>query len=70
MGIVSFPAEEEPLGSLHVRITGGERVIDWLAPQTEQGIPVMETDLAELRGSRMDGLKKMERLEGYEGGDV
>lgn len=70
MGIVSFPAEEEPLGSLHVRITGGERVIDWLAPQTEQGIPVMETDLAELRGSGMDGLKRMERPEGDEGGDV
>ena len=70
MGIVSFPAEEEPLGSLHVRITGGERVIDWLAPQTEQGIPVMETDLAELSGSGMDGLKKMERREGGEGGDV
>jgi len=69
MGIVSFPAEEEPLGSLHVRITGGERVIDWLAPQTEQGIPVMETDLAELKGSGMDGLR-MERPEGDEGGDV
>ena len=70
MGIVSFPAEEEPLGSLHVRITGGERIIDCLAPQTEQGIPVMETDLAELRGSGMDGLKRMERPEGDEGGDV
>jgi hypothetical protein len=70
MGIVSFPAEEEPLGSLHVRITGGERIIDWLAPQTEQGIPVMETDLAELSGSEMDGLKKIEMREGGEGGDV
>jgi predicted RNA binding protein with dsRBD fold (UPF0201 family) len=45
MGIVSFPAEEEPLGSLHVQITGGERVIDWLAPHTENGVPVEEIDL-------------------------
>jgi uncharacterized protein len=45
MGLVSFPPEEEPLGSLHVRITGGERVIDWLAPHTENGVPVQEIDL-------------------------
>ena len=50
MGSVSFPAEEEPLGSIHVRITGGERVIDWLAPRTENGVPVSETDLVELAG--------------------
>lgn len=70
MGIVSFPAEEEALGSIHVRITGGEMVIDWLAPQTEQGIPVKETDLAELSGSGMDALKRMERPDAGEGGDV
>jgi len=48
MGFVSFPALEEPLGSIHVKITGGERVIDYLAPRTENGVPLMETDLAEL----------------------
>jgi predicted RNA binding protein with dsRBD fold (UPF0201 family) len=48
MGIVSFPPVEEPLGSLHVQITGGERVIDWLAPATENGVPVKEIDLSDL----------------------
>jgi predicted RNA binding protein with dsRBD fold (UPF0201 family) len=48
MGFVSFPAEEEPLGSLHVQITGGERVINWLAPETENGVPVREIDMSEL----------------------
>ncbi len=48
MGKVSFPVEEEPLGSLHVQITGGERVIDWLAPQTEDGVPIEEIDLEEV----------------------
>lgn len=48
MGFVSFPAEEEPLGSLHVQITGGESVINWLAPETENGVPIREIDLDEL----------------------
>jgi uncharacterized protein len=48
MGKVNFPPEEEPLGSLHVQITGGERVIDWLAPQTENGVPVAEIELEDL----------------------
>jgi predicted RNA binding protein with dsRBD fold (UPF0201 family) len=54
MGFVSFPTEEEPLGSLHVKITGGERVIDWLAPRTENGIPVQETELEELKESSQE----------------
>ncbi len=47
MGVVSFPPQEEPLGSLHIQIqiTEGERVIDWLAPVTEEGVPVEEIDL-------------------------
>jgi hypothetical protein len=57
MGIVSFPPVEEPLGSLHVQITGGEQVIDWLAPATENGAPVKEIDLSNL-------------AEGREGADV
>ncbi|MFZ3149960.1 MAG: RNA-binding domain-containing protein [Methanothrix sp.] len=48
MGVVSFPPEEEALGSLHVQITGGEGVINWLAPETENGVPVREIDLSEL----------------------
>lgn len=48
MGKVSFPPEEEPLGSVHVKITGGRRVIDWLAPQTEKGVPIKEIELDEL----------------------
>lgn len=51
MGFVSFPTDEEPLGSLHIKITGGERVIDWLAPKTENGIPVQEIELAEIKGN-------------------
>jgi uncharacterized protein len=51
MGFVSFPPEEEPLGSLHVQVTGGERVIDWLAPETESGVPIREIDLIENGGA-------------------
>ena len=47
MGIVSFPPEEEPLGSLHVQIMGGEMVIDWLAPETENGVPIIEIEMEE-----------------------
>lgn len=48
MGRVNFPPEEEPLGSIHVQITGGDMVIDWLSPRTENGIPVGEIDLPEI----------------------
>jgi predicted RNA binding protein with dsRBD fold (UPF0201 family) len=54
MGKVSFPPEEEPLGSLHVQITGSERVIDWLAPRTEGGVPVEEIDLEEVDSGEVD----------------
>ena len=47
MGKVSFPPDEEPLGSLHVQIKGGKRLVDWLAPQTENGVPIEEIDLEE-----------------------
>ena len=47
MGMVSFPPEEEPLGSLHVQIMGGEMVINWLAPETENGVPINEIELEE-----------------------
>lgn len=47
MGRVSFPLEEEPLGSIHVRITGSEKLVDWLAPQTKDGVPIEEIELAQ-----------------------
>jgi uncharacterized protein len=55
MGVVSFPPEEEALGSLHVQITGGESVINWLAPETENGIPVREVDLSEIVEAMQEG---------------
>ncbi len=48
MGKVNFPPEEEPLGSIHVQIIGGERIIDWLSPRTENGIPIKELDIGEV----------------------
>lgn len=51
MGMVNFPPEEEPLGSIHVKITG-ENVIDWLAPRTENGVPVGEIDSKAFETSR------------------
>lgn len=47
-GRVNFPPEEEPLGSIHIQITGGERIIDWLAPKTSSGIPIKELDISEV----------------------
>jgi uncharacterized protein len=43
MGRVNLLAEEEPLGSINVQIIG-EGLIDWLAPKTENGIPIKEID--------------------------
>jgi uncharacterized protein len=48
MGKVSFPPEEEPLGSIHIQIAGGEKVIDWLAPKTVDAVPVREIGLDEV----------------------
>jgi predicted RNA binding protein with dsRBD fold (UPF0201 family) len=48
MGKVNFPPEEEPLGSIHVQITGDDRLIDWLAPRTENGVPVEEISSPEI----------------------
>jgi len=45
MGMVSFPPQEEPLGSIHVQIAGSERLIDWLAPETVDGKPIIEISL-------------------------
>jgi uncharacterized protein len=47
VGKVNFPFEEEPLGSIHVQISGGDQVIDWLAPETENGVPIREIEIRE-----------------------
>jgi predicted RNA binding protein with dsRBD fold (UPF0201 family) len=54
MGKVNFPPEEEPLGSIHVQITGGDLMVDWLAPRTENGIPVEEIDLPGMESKGVD----------------
>jgi len=46
-GRINFPFDEEPLGSLHVQIVGGAKMIDWLAPATENGVPVKEITMEE-----------------------
>ncbi len=50
MGKVNFPAGEESLGSIYVEISAENKedllkLIDWLAPQTSEGKPVMESEL-------------------------
>lgn len=50
IGKLNFPAGEESLGSIHVEISAQNpgdlfKVIDWLAPHTIYGKPVMEIDL-------------------------
>ncbi len=50
MGRIGFPPEEEPLGSIHVQISGDRRLVDWLAPRTEDGRPVFEIELATSSG--------------------
>ncbi len=54
MGILSFPPEEEPLGSIHVQIKGDERLLEWLAPKTENGAPIAEIDLLLEMNERVD----------------
>lgn len=49
-GKLNFPVAEESLGSIHVEISAQNlselfKVIDWLAPQTIEGNPIMEIDL-------------------------
>ena len=49
-GKVSFPPDDETLGSIWVEITTkdtdeAQKVIDWLAPPTENGKPLFEIEL-------------------------
>ena len=50
---LNFPATEEPLGSIHVTINANseeelERFKDWLAPKTEDGVPIIELDVDDI----------------------
>lgn len=50
VGKVNFPVAEESLGSIHVEISSEKeedimKIIDWLAPETVEGEPVMEIEL-------------------------
>ena len=50
VGKVNFPVREESLGSIHVEISSDKeedlmKLIDWLAPETEDGEPVTEIEL-------------------------
>ncbi|MCE8429875.1 MAG: hypothetical protein J5U19_15990 [Candidatus Methanoperedens sp.] len=50
VGKVNFPAGEESLGSIYVEISAIDheellKIIDWLAPETVDGEPVMEIEL-------------------------
>jgi len=50
MGKANFPVGEESLGSIHVEISSDNdedlmNIIDWLAPETEEGEPIMEIEL-------------------------
>jgi predicted RNA binding protein with dsRBD fold (UPF0201 family) len=50
VGKVNFPVGEESLGSIHVEISSynGEnlmKIIDWIAPETAGGEPVMEIEM-------------------------
>jgi hypothetical protein len=51
-GKASFPADEGVLGSIHVRLHDGskaylEKIIDWLAPSTEEGKALFEKPMPE-----------------------
>jgi predicted RNA binding protein with dsRBD fold (UPF0201 family)/adenylate kinase family enzyme len=50
VGRMNFPADEEPLGSIHVTITTSskdemEKIFDWLTPPTKEGRPKFEMEI-------------------------
>ena len=50
---LNFPAIEEPLGSIHVTISASsedelERLKDWFAPKTEDGVPIIDLDISDI----------------------
>ena len=56
VGRLNFPADEEPLGSLHVTISAGssfelQRLMEWLAPPTEKGKILFEPDIEDVEST-------------------
>ncbi|MDR2944827.1 MAG: hypothetical protein LBU81_07110 [Methanosarcinales archaeon] len=50
---LSFPADDEPLGSVYLTIEAETqdallKIIDWLTPPTKEGVPVYELKMKEL----------------------
>jgi len=53
VGRLNFPADEEPLGSIHVTISASSsfelhRLIEWLTPPTEKGKILFEPDIEDV----------------------
>jgi uncharacterized protein len=56
VGRLNFPADEEPLGSIHVTMSASSsfelhRLIEWLAPPTEKGKIVFEPDIEDVEST-------------------
>lgn len=53
VGKLNLPAQEEPLGSIHVIIKASsqselERLFEWIVPPTEKGVPVFEIGMEDV----------------------
>lgn len=56
VGRLNFPADEEPLGSIHVTISASSsfelhRLIEWLTPPTEKGKILFEPDIEDVEST-------------------
>jgi len=56
VGRLNFPAGEEPLGSIHITMSANssfelQRLIEWLAPPTEKGKILFETDIEDVEST-------------------
>ncbi|MGD9779635.1 RNA-binding domain-containing protein [Methanomethylovorans sp.] len=56
VGRLNFPADEEPLGSIHVTISANSsfelhRLIEWLTPPTEKGKILFEPDIEDVEST-------------------
>lgn len=56
VGRLNFPADEEPLGSIHVTISAVssfelQRLIEWLTPPTEKGKILLEPDIEDVEST-------------------
>lgn len=56
VGRLNFPADEEPLGSIHVTMSASssfelQRLIEWLSPPTEKGKILFEPDIEDVEST-------------------